>query len=48
MQTVKNERGGLRVLLVEAEERQSNFKTKQDKLSKTLNEQNLRLEQKQK
>jgi hypothetical protein len=35
-------------LLVEVEERQSNYKTKQDKLMKTLNERNLRLEQKQK
>ena len=45
---VEEEREGLRELLVEVEERQGNVKTKQDKVMKTLNERNLRLEQKQK
>ena len=38
----------MRELLVEVEERQVNVKTKQDKVMKTLNERNMRLEQKQK
>jgi hypothetical protein len=44
---VEDQREGLRELLVEVEERQANVKTKHDKLMKTLNERNLRLEQKQ-
>ncbi len=45
---VEDQREGLRELLVGVEERQVNVKTKQDKVIKTLNERNLRLEQKQK
>jgi chromosome segregation ATPase len=45
---VEDQREGLRELLVEVEERQVNVKTKQDKVMKTLNERNLRLEQKHK
>jgi chromosome segregation ATPase len=48
VKVVKDQREGLRELLVEVEERQANVKTKQDKVMKTLNARNLRLEQKQK
>ncbi len=48
VKVVEDQREGLRELLVEVEERQANVKTKQDKVMKTLNERNLRLEQKQK
>ena len=48
VKVVEAQREGLRELLGEVEERHANVKTKQDKVMKTLNERNLRLEQKQK
>ncbi len=48
VKVVEDQREGLRELLVEVDERQANVKTKQEKVIKTLNKRNLRLEQKQK
>ncbi len=48
VKVVEDQREGLRELLGEVEEKHAIVKTKQDKVMKTLNERNLRLEQKQK